>query len=178
MAVEKYEHVCFDCKKTLKYEHVYKKAYEGGMTEQQFNHIWRSKYVEFYCCSCYNIHMYRNIDTNYYRDYFYREYEGILHDQCIIASVRVPANNIFYCTRIYATSNIPILICVKDRITMGLFYYVDVSHGNILIRSNTAPIFRNENRTEDNVYIDMIALDATPQHYIMGTIGGFIIPIE
>lgn len=50
----KYPHKCFQCGAKLQYTHALKKARQENFTTEQFDTIWESAEVEFYCCTCYN----------------------------------------------------------------------------------------------------------------------------
>lgn len=50
---KKYPHKCFKCGGKLQYLHALNKAKAKGFTEKQFNNMWKSAAVEFYCCTCF-----------------------------------------------------------------------------------------------------------------------------
>ena len=49
----KYPHQCFECNSQLMYGHAMEKARKEGFTQEQFKEMWKSEYVEFYCCHCF-----------------------------------------------------------------------------------------------------------------------------
>lgn len=51
---EDYPHICYKCKKKLKYLEAWKEVKETKMTEEKFQHLWELEQIEFYCCSCYD----------------------------------------------------------------------------------------------------------------------------
>lgn len=51
---EKYPHICYKCKKKLKYSEAWTEIKKTGMTEEKFDHLWELEEIEFYCCFCYD----------------------------------------------------------------------------------------------------------------------------
>ncbi len=62
---KKYPHVCFECKKPLKFEELFQantkdEYYKfGGCFNmplyRRLKKLWRSQIIEFYCCNCYKL---------------------------------------------------------------------------------------------------------------------------
>ena len=51
---EDYPHICYKCKKKLKYLEAWHEVKKTKMTEEKFQHLWELEQIEFYCCSCYD----------------------------------------------------------------------------------------------------------------------------
>lgn len=51
---EDYPHICYKCKKKIKYLEAWTEVKKTKMTEEKFQHLWELDQIEFYCCSCYN----------------------------------------------------------------------------------------------------------------------------
>jgi len=50
----KYPHKCFKCKRALYWTELLES--NPNMNRLQLAKLWKSKYVQFYCCSCYTDH--------------------------------------------------------------------------------------------------------------------------
>lgn len=70
---KEYPHKCVKCKKTILFSHAFNESKKKGFDLKKFKKLWKSKYVEFYCCYCFPKPKMNIINTphpNVGRDFF------------------------------------------------------------------------------------------------------------
>ena len=51
----KYPHTCFECGRELRWKEIYIASGNWHLEIKYLKKLWKNKYVQFYCCKCYNI---------------------------------------------------------------------------------------------------------------------------